>query len=224
MKLKSLRSHFQLGQRSVFLFAFTFLVQLASIAQFYPDKTDYRLGISFGLSPSRSLGTELEKPSFKTGIQSGIFYRFRLNPILHGEANFDVALRGSKFKHSKDDYYQQLNLILVEAPLLMLFDLKKKTEQNFILAGLAPSYLAQSEFYIIPEPTGRDEFRNFGLSKYNLGLVVGYHRNTYYNGWRFTATYSLLNMNDGLELPDILPATGKGGDIRILAFAVQTYF
>lgn len=224
MNEKTRKSRDLARMRPVFLMVLAICSSLQSIGQFYPDKSNYRLGISFGITPSMSLGSELEKPTMKTGIQSGIFYRFKLNQLIHGEANFDVALRGSKYRHSEDDYYQQLNLILVEAPLLLLWDLDKKTKTDFILTGLAPGFLAQSEFYIVPEPTARDEFRNMGLNKYNVNLVLGYHRNTYYNGWRFTASYSLLNMNNGLLLPDILPATGKGGDIRILAFAIQSYF
>jgi len=200
------------------------LMHVHSSAQFYPKGQDYRLGVTFGLTPSTLLGTELEKPRLKFGIQSGIYYRTKIAPKSHVEVNFGAALRGSKFKHNDDDFYDRLNFVVVEMPLFYMYDLKKKEEKTFLIAGIAPTAILQSEFYIVPELTARDSLRDFGIRRWDLAAIAGFHVNTYYTGLRITAQYGLINLNDGLVLQGIKPETGKGGSIQSFAVNLQIYF
>jgi len=195
-----------------------------SKAQFYPKKKDFRMGISFGMSPSRTIGSELKNARFSNGIQSGIYFRSKINKNTNYELGFNAALRGSAYKHSKDDQYNQLSLVVLEIPLWYMIDVGSEKETQFLILGAIPSRIAQSEFYIIPEQTARDEFRNVGLKRTDLAVAAGYHINTYYLGWRFSAQYGLINLNNGLNLQDIEPSTGNGEKIGAISLNVQVYF
>lgn len=200
------------------------LANFWSVAQFYPKGQDFRTGITFGITPSMVLGSELENPTFKSGIQSGIYYRKKINKTGHLEANLGAALRGSKFDHSKDETYNRLNFVVMEMPLLYMQDIKNKEEKMFIVAGIAPTAILQTEFYITPEATARDSLRNVGIKRFDLAAVLGYHISTYYTGLRITAQYGLLDLNDNLFLQGISPETGNGGNIQSFALNLQIYF
>jgi len=200
------------------------LTTLWSSAQFYPKKQDFRTGITFGLTPSTVLGSELENPTMKTGVQSGIYYRKKVSETGHVEINLGAALRGSKFDHSKDDSYNRLNFVVMEMPLLYLLDIMKKEEKMFIVAGLSPMAILQTEFYVVPELTARDELRNVGIKRFDLAAVLGYHISTYYTGLRITAQYGILDLNDNLLLQGVTPETGNGGNIQSFALNLQIYF
>jgi len=206
------------------LIAILLLTASAGFAQFYPDKKDFRMGMIFGGNPSTTIGTELKNARASFGIQSGMYYRAKINKATHYELGFNAALRGSKYNHSKDDYYNQLSLVVLELPLLYLVDISKNTEKQMALVGIVPSRIVQSEFYIVPEQTARDEFRNKGLNKTDIALTLGYHINTYYAGWRISAQVGLIDLNNDLELQDIEPSTGNGGNIRSIALNLQVYF
>jgi hypothetical protein len=192
--------------------------------QFYKDKEDYKLGMTFGVSPSQTFGTELKNPVLKMGIQSGIYYRARLGGRLHSQVELNAALRGSKYNHDIDDQYVQLNLVQLELPLQIMIDLEKKQEKHFAVVGLVPIYILQSEFYIHPEPTARNEFRNIGINPLDIALLLGYQANTYYTGLHASVQFSLTDLNKGLFLEDVYPVTGLGGSIQSFSLNLKLYF
>jgi len=193
-------------------------------AQHYPDNEPFKVGLNAGLNLTSVLGGELQNPGLKYGFVVGMYYRQPIKAIKNNHIQFDLraSFRGSTFSNKGDDHYRKMHLFYVDAPLMDYIQLGKDGK-HFLLAGAQYSQLVNSLMFI--HPVGeRPISEGIALKNYDISALLGYHFNGYYSGVSMVLTAGLVDINNGLNLPNVFPATGTNKPIRNTSFSILVYF
>lgn len=200
------------------------LITTLTNGQSYPDNENFKVGLNAGLNLTSTTGSELQNPGIKYGFVVGMYYRQPLKRIKNNHVQFDLraAFRGATYKNEGEDHYRKMNLFYLDAPLMDYIQLGNDSK-HFLIVGGQYSHLINSLIFVNPIQT-KPISEGIDLRNYDISAVLGYHVNGYYAGWSFILTTGLLDINDGLNLPTILPETGTGKPIRNIAFSALVYF
>ena len=203
------------------VFASIFLANLAD-AQPFKEGDNFRLGVQMGMGSTRLTGDELQSPLNKTGMVIGAYYRQTINKNLHLLSEVSFSLRGSRFDFSDENYYNAIKFTYMDVPIALMINTSKNSPDQFAVLGLEPAYLLQSEIYV--EPFIKAKYRNYGFKRFDLAAIMGYHFDFYYFGLQPSVKFGLLNINDKIHMPEVLPETGNDGIIRNLTFDIKFFF
>jgi hypothetical protein len=197
---------------------------LASFSQDYPDGENFKVGLNAGINLTSTLGDELQNASIKYGFIVGMYYRQPIKKLKNNHIQFDVraAFKGASYRNEGEDTYRKLNLFYIDAPLMDYIQLGSESK-NFIVIGAQYSQLMNSLIFINPINT-RPISEGVNLKKYDFSVLAGYHFNGYYAGWSLILTAGLIDINNGLHMPNIFPETGKGRPIQNISFSGLVYF
>jgi Outer membrane protein beta-barrel domain len=193
-----------------------------SYSQPFAKGDNFRLGIQMGLNVTRISGTELASPLNKTGMVIGAYYRQKLSKNLQLRTEVAFSLRGSRFDHGAENYYNAVKFTYLDVPISLMINTSKREENRYVVVGFEPAYLLQSEIYVNPGIKAR--YRNFGFKRIDIAGLVGYHFDFYYFGLQPSVKIGLLNINDKLLMPEVLPETGTNGSIRNVTFELKLFF
>jgi hypothetical protein len=190
--------------------------------EFKDNEGETHLGLQMGLNVTTLFGTELEFGQAKRGTVLGLHYRRILTKNFQLRAELNASLRGSTFGFTSEERYSAIKLTYLDLPIAAMFNVSGSEANKHIVVGLEPSFLLQSEVYVNPDLKAR--VQNQGFKKNDLAIFIGYHIDKYYLGFEPSIRFGLLNINDGLNLPNILPPTGKNGTIQNIAVDFRIYF
>lgn len=197
---------------SVLLLVF---VHAESQAQLYKDKDKYHLGMKVSSSFNMLHGTELENPTVKLNVNGGIFFKHKLGQNLHFQTEALASFKGSKFNNGRNRY-QRIHLFYLDVPLYAQVNLQKGKPDHVVFLGPQFSYLLNSEVYV--NGGAKALYKDLGLKPVDFAGVLGYQYNGYYTGFQICLKAGLRDINNGLKFIDVLPETGKGGNIYTLGF------
>lgn len=195
-----------------------------SYTQSYPDNENFKVGLNAGLNLTSTLGGELQNARIKYGFVVGMYYRQPINKKKTNHLQFDLraAFKGANYANEGEDKYRKINLFYLDAPLIDYIQLKPKSK-HFLVVGAQYSQLMNALIFVNPAQTNPTS-EGVNLKNYDISALAGYHFNGYYAGWSLMLTLGLVDINSGLNLPDILPATGTGKPIHNIAFTTLVYF
>jgi hypothetical protein len=210
--------------RKVTLFLAATCLSVLSFAQSYPDNENFKVGLNAGLNLTSTLGSELDNARIKYGFVVGMYYRQPLNRKKIHHVQFDVraAFKGATYNNPGEDRYRKLNLFYIDAPLTDYIQLGSESK-HFLVFGAQYSQLMNALMFINPVQS-KPISEGVNFLNYDVAALAGYHYNGYYAGWSFILTAGLLDINDGFNMPNILPATGTGNPIRNISFTTLVYF
>jgi hypothetical protein len=197
---------------------------LACYSQDYPKDENFKVGLNAGLNLTSTLGGELQNASIKYGFVVGMYYRQPIKKLKNNHIQFDVraAFKGANYRNDDSDNYRKLNLFYIDAPLMDYIQVGKGGK-NFVVVGAQYSQLLNSLIFINPKAT-RPISEGVNLKEYDFSVLAGYHFNGYYAGWSLILSAGVIDINDGLKLPNILPETGTGKAIKNISFSALVYF
>jgi len=201
-----------------------------AFAQKYLDGDRFKVGLKAGLVLSTISGDAFAKASIKNGFTGGLYYRYKLKGIFHFQSELNAMIRGARFKNTGPDGYTKVNLLYIDAPQLILMDLKKNDHTNCAVLGVQPSLLMQSWVYT-PYWQLSPAARGIALNGGDLYAVFGYQLNKQIVGIQSVVKIGLTNINRGLNMYDvsepskpILPATNNSGIVRNISWEVTLSF
>lgn len=211
------------GVKYLILFCFC-LAGFNVSAQPYKSGERVKPGMKGGLTLTSMGGTELSDPRPKAGFTIGLYSRIQLGPSLHLLPEINATFRGSNFKATKDEQYNQIHLIYLDFPVCLMVDLKDKSNQHLVFFGPQLSVLLNANVYVRPDIAPKYRDSQAGIKPVDLMGVVGYQYNAYYFGFQVALKYSALDLNNNLFYPDVLQPTGGGGSVRNMALELSFLF
>ena len=221
-KTKSLR-HASIGyMRALVMLSAVLLVTQVS-AQPFPSSSKFKVGMNAGVNGGLLIGDELENETLFPSMVLGVYYRQKMGDNLNFSSELNAAYKGSNFNNGITDAYSGVRLIYLDLPINLMFNTSGKDENQWICAGLEPSYLLTSEIYIKPNDQ-KATYKDTMFNRPDLALVLGYHFDFYYFGLRPSVRWGLTNINSNFFLPNTNPPTGRGGTISNLVFDLKFYF
>lgn len=185
-----------------------------------PDDSDpLKIGIKIGTGYCSLLGSELQHPAGRVGVDGSVYlrYRFKSKLVLTGELG--ASFRGSNFNNGIDEY-SSIRMYYLDVPAYLSYPVGK-TKSTLLIAGLQYSYLLNANIYIYTN--GLPNATPPALKTDDILPLTGVQFNTDYVAFQILLKYGLLNINSGLLGPDTKPAY-KGGDIHNFAFEINFLF
>ncbi len=201
---------------------------LITEAQSFKEGESFKLGISGGYNLTTVRGTELIDPKLKTGFSIGMYYRHRLSPRFYSLVEGRTTFKGSRFEARLDDDYERLDLVYIDLPLQLMFDIKKD-DKHLVFIGPQVSALVNSRMFIHQNISGPGSYatylsKDIDLRYVDYSAVAGYQYNGYYMGIHAALKASVLNINNGLNLEGVNQPTGTNGTIYNLALELIVMF
>ncbi|MCB9262255.1 MAG: outer membrane beta-barrel protein [Flavobacteriales bacterium] len=182
-----------------------------------------RVGMTAAINYTMLAGSELKNPRPKTASALGFAVRQKLGKQLQMTAESNVSFSGSRFANGKTDSYYLMKFVRVNLPLSLMLNIDGENQKKFITAGIDGSYILRSEIYVRPNDV-KPTFVNYGFKRFDLAATLGVHLDYQFFGIRPSIRMGLLNLNNGLKMENIFPATGNNGTIKHVGFDVQVYF
>jgi hypothetical protein len=192
-------------------------------AQPFPKSSSFKVGMLTAISASTILGSELENPKARTAMVLGAYYRKKLSTSVHFGAEFNASFRGSKFDNGIKDAYSQVKFIYLDLPVNAMINVSGKAENQYLILGVEPAYLLQSEIYVKPNDA-KPTYKDYGFKDFDVSAVIGYHFDFYYFGFRPSLRLGLANINNNLKLDNVFPETGTNGSISNITLDLKFYF
>lgn len=216
---------------------------MSSVLNAQGSESDYErnanVGMKLGIAVSTMYGKELKNPTPMMGYVAGLYIHNKLDKKnIHYQAGLDVSIRGGNFNNAKETdtasnrAYTKIGLITVDMPLVLLVNYgeNSRTKHSHLLFGIQPSYILKSTAYMGPDQIPSNQtvtnqsWKNLDLKPIEILGLVGYRVKNEDYGYQIALKFSLNNINNGLNMKDLAPATGKGLSIYTGAIELSLVF
>lgn len=193
-----------------------------SNGQSFKNGEKFHLGVVMGLNTTGLIGTELADPQYKTGMALGVQFRKKVSDQFQFGSELNFSLRGSNFDFAEENHYYAIKFTYMDLPIYGMLNTSASDENRFVVLGLEPAFLLQSEIYVNPD--FRPAYRNEFFKRFDLAALAGYRFDFYYFGLQPGLKIGLINISDQMNMEGVSPKTGNGGTIKNLTFDLKFYF
>ena len=186
-----------------------------------PDNSaPLKLGLKLGVGYSSLLGSELQNPVGRMGVNGSAYLRYRFKRKFGLQTEFGASFRGSNFSNGPGEY-SSIRSYYFDMPVVLTYSYDK-TGNDLAVVGIQYSYLLNSSLYLsnaaLPESYAP------GLFRHDLSIVIGPQFNTDFVAFQILGKFGLINMNENKAWPGNAKPLNNGGSIRNFSIELNLLF